>query len=227
MGLKSHCSWHLKAWYSSCALGPPSMPGVNLLSLYTISYFLGVMNGLLGSKMQLGRDFTSSAVIRCSVTGSGGLDICKWAGIKISCDVGNGLRANDNSTLSTARPCFSLLNSDYHSRLFRSPHFSGFSHLFCTCLHVCFGVCVCVWESQILYGPLWLLDTYLSCVFKNLKFSLQASVQHEMSHECELMDLRRMWCWHTHHSTWPRPLSFCSRDAYSPWQIRALVVVYV
>lgn len=99
----------------------------------------------MGSRL---RDFPGSATLCCSVIGSRGLDICKGARIEISCDAGSGPRARDNSnegnslpsTLSTARPCFSLLNSDYHSWLFHLPYFSSFSCPLYTCLRVCLCV---------------------------------------------------------------------------------------
>lgn len=158
------------------------------------------------------RDFPGSVTLCCSVIGSRGLDICKRAGIETSCDAGNGPRASDNSNEgnslpSTARPCFSLLNSDYRSWLFHLPYFSGFSCPLYSCLRVC--LCMCgIWSfSHALYGLRRLSDTF---------FQLYISVSHVMlaqnteryanGKHRKWTERSGMWCWHTHSWLTPPPL---------------------
>lgn len=158
------------------------------------------------------RDFPGSVTLCCSVIGSRVLEICKRAGIEISCNAGNGPRASDNSNEgnslpSTARPCFSLLNSDYRSWLFYLPYFSGFSCPLYTCLRGC--LCMCgIWSfSHALYGLRRLSDTF---------FQLYISVSHVMlaqnteryanGKHCKWTEHSGMWCWHTHRRLTPPPL---------------------
>ncbi len=172
------------------------------------------------------RDIPSSAALCCTVIGSRGLDICKRAGIEISCDAVNGPKASDNpnkgnslaSTLSTAGPCFSLLNSDYRSLLFHLPYFSGFSCPLCTCLRVCPRVCVNWSFNQALYGRWRLSDTFFSVVYLCVLCYAYMEKQTKDKHR-NWMECSGKWCWHTSRRS-PCPLSFCSWDAYRPWQIR-------
>lgn len=168
------------------------------------------------SEWALGLEISpGSATLCCSVIGSRGLDICKGAGIEMSCEAGSGPRASDNSnegnsltsTLSTARPCFSLLNSDYHSWLFHLPYFSSFSCPLYTCLRVCLCVCVIRFLSQALCGLQRLSDNVFQLYFSVSRVVLaQNTERHANGKHCKWTERSGMWCWHTHRWLTPPPL---------------------